>query len=101
MSKYKKQVSGSKAELQEEVNQLHTKDVQAHRSTLRNFFGQRPPSELISSNLAEYFPDTRQKIWNKPLETLLDIVLDYLEDLIYQLGHFLQAYILSTRDNLF
>ncbi|OLL21636.1 Protein kinase byr2 [Neolecta irregularis DAH-3] len=23
---------------------------------LRNFFGQRPPSELISSNLAEYFP---------------------------------------------
>ena len=42
MSKYKKQVSGSKAELQEEVNQLHTKDVQAHRSTLRNFFGQRP-----------------------------------------------------------
>ena len=61
MSKYKKQVSGSKAELQEEVNQLHTKDVQAHRSTLRNFFGQRPPSELISSNLAEYFPDTRQK----------------------------------------
>ena len=24
---------------------------------LRNFFGQRPPSELISSNLAEYFPD--------------------------------------------
>lgn len=28
---------------------------------LRNFFGQRPPSELISSNLAEYFPDTNQK----------------------------------------
>lgn len=28
---------------------------------LRNFFGQRPPSELISSNLAEYFPETRQK----------------------------------------
>ncbi|KAG7194624.1 ATP binding [Scheffersomyces spartinae] len=28
--------------------------------TIRNFFGQRPPSELISSNLAEYFPDAHQ-----------------------------------------
>jgi mitogen-activated protein kinase kinase kinase len=27
----------------------------------RNFFGQRPPSELISSNLAEYFPETKQQ----------------------------------------
>ncbi|KAL7271838.1 ATP binding [Rhizina undulata] len=26
------------------------------------FFGQRPPSELISSNLAEYFPDHEQKV---------------------------------------
>ncbi|SGZ51258.1 CIC11C00000005114 [Sungouiella intermedia] len=25
---------------------------------LRNFFGQRPPSELISSNLGQYFPET-------------------------------------------
>ncbi|KAG7665390.1 STE11 [[Candida] subhashii] len=31
------------------------------RATMRNFFGQRPPSELISSNLAEYFPEARQK----------------------------------------
>ncbi|RLV95785.1 Serine/threonine-protein kinase STE11 [Spathaspora sp. JA1] len=31
------------------------------RSALRNFFGQRPPSELISSNLAEYFPEARKK----------------------------------------
>lgn len=31
------------------------------RPNMRNFFGQRPPSELISSNLAEYFPDTKQK----------------------------------------
>lgn len=29
--------------------------------TMRQFFGQRPPSELISSNLAEYFPEARQK----------------------------------------
>lgn len=28
---------------------------------MRQFFGQRPPSELISSNLAEYFPETGQK----------------------------------------
>ncbi|EGW33212.1 uncharacterized protein SPAPADRAFT_137293 [Spathaspora passalidarum NRRL Y-27907] len=31
------------------------------RSQMRNFFGQRPPSELISSNLAEYFPEARKK----------------------------------------
>ncbi|EDK43085.1 hypothetical protein LELG_01263 [Lodderomyces elongisporus NRRL YB-4239] len=37
----------------------HKPNVQ--RRNLRNFFGQRPPSELISSNLAEYFPDTRQR----------------------------------------
>lgn len=61
MSKYKKQINPSKTEVTEENNEFHTKDVKAHRSTLRNFFGQRPPSELISSNLAEYFPDTRQK----------------------------------------
>jgi mitogen-activated protein kinase kinase kinase len=29
---------------------------------LRKFFGQRPPSELISSNLAEYFPDHEKNI---------------------------------------
>lgn len=29
---------------------------------LRNFFGQRPPSELISSNLAEYFPDQEKHV---------------------------------------
>lgn len=29
---------------------------------IRNFFGQRPPSELISSNLAEYFPGHEKKV---------------------------------------
>lgn len=29
--------------------------------TMRNFFGQRPPSELISLNLAEFFPEAQQK----------------------------------------
>ncbi|KAI0054116.1 Pkinase-domain-containing protein [Auriscalpium vulgare] len=29
---------------------------------LRNFFGQRPPSELITNHLAEYFPFTEKKV---------------------------------------
>ncbi|KAG7700613.1 hypothetical protein KL911_000193 [Ogataea haglerorum] len=28
------------------------------KQTLKNFLGQRPPSQLISTNLGEYFPDT-------------------------------------------
>ncbi|KAF9454523.1 Pkinase-domain-containing protein [Macrolepiota fuliginosa MF-IS2] len=31
-------------------------------SKLRNFFGQRPPSELITNHLLEYFPNTEKKI---------------------------------------
>lgn len=31
-------------------------------SKLRNFFGQRPPSELITTHLAEYFPFTEKKV---------------------------------------
>lgn len=44
---------------QEDLSKYHITD-RAIKSTMRNFFGQRPPSELISSNLAEYFPDTTQ-----------------------------------------
>lgn len=45
--------------LQPELSQYH---IPARSGPLmRNFFGQRPPSELISSNLAEYFPEARQK----------------------------------------
>lgn len=46
----------------ENLSQFHIPEpklIQAQ--TMRNFFGQRPPSELISSNLAEYFPETHQK----------------------------------------
>lgn len=45
------------------LNQYHMADESNSnkRPALRNFFGQRPPSELISSNLAEYFPETKQK----------------------------------------
>ncbi|KAI0079916.1 Pkinase-domain-containing protein [Panus rudis PR-1116 ss-1] len=31
-------------------------------SKLRNFFGQRPPSELITTHLAEYFPNAEKKV---------------------------------------
>ncbi|KAF3915608.1 hypothetical protein ABW21_db0207841 [Orbilia brochopaga] len=34
---------------------------------LKDFFGQRPPSELISSNLAEYFPDQDSKTLKKTI----------------------------------
>ncbi|EWC45614.1 hypothetical protein DRE_05175 [Drechslerella stenobrocha 248] len=34
---------------------------------LKDFFGQRPPSELISSNLAEYFPDQDSKVLKKTI----------------------------------
>ncbi|KAK6461760.1 kinase-like domain-containing protein [Scheffersomyces coipomensis] len=43
------------------LSQYHIPDNRRKQPTLRSFFGQRPPSELISSNLAEYFPDTEQK----------------------------------------
>lgn len=31
-------------------------------SKLRNFFGQRPPSELITTHLTEYFPNAEKKV---------------------------------------
>ncbi|OCH94960.1 Pkinase-domain-containing protein [Obba rivulosa] len=42
-----------------------TKSLNSSRrgpSKLRNFFGQRPPSELITNHLAEYFPNTEKKV---------------------------------------
>ena len=64
MQKYDKFMKNQAHEIsQENLSQYHIpeKKKQINRPTLKNFFGQRPPSELISSNLAEYFPDTRQK----------------------------------------
>lgn len=46
-------------------NQSPTKSPTTGRrgsSKLRNFFGQRPPSELITTHLAEYFPNTEKKV---------------------------------------
>ena len=46
----------------ENLSQFHIPEPKLNQvQTIRNFFGQRPPSELISSNLAEYFPETHQK----------------------------------------
>ena len=39
-----------------------TKSFKKGPSKLRNFFGQRPPSELITTHLAEYFPFTEKKV---------------------------------------
>lgn len=45
---------------------LHSPSFKDNKSgttkRIRNFFGQRPPSELISSNLAEYFPGHEKKV---------------------------------------
>jgi len=44
-------------------DQSPTKSPQKNRpSKLRNFFGQRPPSELITTHLAEYFPNAEKKV---------------------------------------
>lgn len=42
----------------QKLQQYHLPEKQP---TMRQFFGQRPPSELISSNLAEYFPEAHQR----------------------------------------
>ncbi|KAK9457505.1 kinase-like domain-containing protein [Dipodascopsis uninucleata] len=41
---------------------LQDEDISSRQKRLRNFFGQRPPSELISSNLAEYFPGHESRL---------------------------------------
>ena len=43
--------------------QLSPAIINAKRpSKLRNFFGQRPPSELITNHLTEYFPNAEKKV---------------------------------------
>lgn len=61
MQKYEK-FDKSKQKGRDSLSQYHIPDPTKVRApTMRNFFGQRPPSELISSNLAEYFPEARQQ----------------------------------------
>lgn len=46
----------------DDLSQYHIPAVPKPQApTMRNFFGQRPPSELISLNLAEFFPEAQQK----------------------------------------
>lgn len=57
-----KQLSKSQQILRESLNSPSTTHFPEDASTLtkkplRKFYGQRPPSELISSNLKEYFPE--------------------------------------------
>lgn len=52
---------GKTASRMKDLSEFHISESQPSNQPLRNFFGQRPPSELISSNLAEYFPETKQK----------------------------------------
>lgn len=65
MMKYERYSNGDslKSKSQDDLSQYHIPDPRkAHPApTLRNIFGQRPPSELISSNLAEYFPEAHQR----------------------------------------
>lgn len=64
MKKYEKYNQGDYNKLmsQDDLSQYHIPDPRkTQQPTLRNFFGQRPPSELISSNLAEYFPEAHQR----------------------------------------
>ena len=44
------------------ITQVLRDQARPNTKRLRNFFGQRPPSELISSNLAEYFPDHEKNV---------------------------------------
>lgn len=49
-----------------DVAQRTSPSISTHSTSIprkaRNFFGQRPPSELISSHLADYFPATEKRV---------------------------------------
>lgn len=63
--KYETFYNGRRSRNNYNINQYHLPEgkepFKYSPPLLRNFFGQRPPSELISSNLAEYFPEAPQK----------------------------------------
>ncbi|ODV96654.1 hypothetical protein PACTADRAFT_24703, partial [Pachysolen tannophilus NRRL Y-2460] len=52
-------------------NDKYNKINEANKPNIRKFFDQRPPSSLISTNLAQYFPDTEA---NKLQETVKNSV---------------------------
>lgn len=66
--------------------------------TLRNFFGQRPPSELISLNLAEYFPEAKQRELEQTVRNLVRYSVQYLRRLPVLLASLQRrALVASTR----
>ncbi|SPC61733.1 probable MAPKK kinase Kpp4 [Ustilago sp. UG-2017b] len=44
-----------------EAKHISPTSITSKPSKIRNFFGQRPPSELINTNLADFFPSTDSK----------------------------------------
>ncbi|KAF8550286.1 Pkinase-domain-containing protein [Imleria badia] len=48
--------------LESPTSPTHTQPPNKKPSKLRNFFGQRPPSELITTHLTEYFPFAEKKV---------------------------------------
>ncbi|KAH9484209.1 Protein kinase byr2 [Psilocybe cubensis] len=50
-------------------------------SKLRNFFGQRPPSELITTHLTEYFPNTEKRVLRRSLMRRRESVASYNQSL--------------------
>ncbi|KAI0665185.1 hypothetical protein C8Q70DRAFT_942656 [Cubamyces menziesii] len=57
-----KVAQGPAAEIETQNSASPTKGSKKAPSKLRNFFGQRPPSELITTHLAAYFPNTEKKV---------------------------------------
>ncbi|SNX86175.1 probable MAPKK kinase Kpp4 [Melanopsichium pennsylvanicum] len=52
---------GKHASSKKESKHLSPTAITSKPSKIRNFFGQRPPSELINTNLADFFPSTDSK----------------------------------------
>ncbi|KAJ1024835.1 hypothetical protein NDA16_002875 [Ustilago loliicola] len=50
-----------KLSAKKEAKQVSPTSITSKPSKIRNFFGQRPPSELINTNLADFFPSTDSK----------------------------------------
>lgn len=51
----------SKHATKKETKNMSPTTLTSKPSKIRNFFGQRPPSELINTNLADFFPSTDSK----------------------------------------
>lgn len=59
------------AAAQEQLLRIVQRMAGRKRGTLRQFFGQRPPSEVISSNLGEYFPEAAPRALQASVRNLV------------------------------